>query len=53
MTGIAAALYGVVIIHGAAYLNYMLRNITREMKDVWRDVNILIFDETSFLPGQS
>ena len=49
MTGIAATLYGIVIIHGAAYLNYTFRNITREMKDVWRDVKILTIDETSFL----
>ena len=48
LSGCAAALFGGVTLHSAAFLNSNTKNITLDMIAVWRDVKILIVDEISF-----
>jgi hypothetical protein len=48
LSGCAAALFGGVTLHSAAYLNSKTKNISNDMIDEWKDVTILIIDEISF-----
>lgn len=48
LSGCAAALFGGVTTHSAAFLCSQAKNVTTEMVSVWKDVKVLIVDEISF-----
>ena len=48
VTGCAAALFGGVTLHKAAYLNSRSKNVTPDMLHTWDQVRMLIIDEISF-----
>jgi hypothetical protein len=48
ITGCAAALFGGVTLHSAAYLNSKSKNISPGMLQNWEQVQMLIIDEISF-----
>jgi cytidylate kinase len=48
ITGCAAALFGGVTLHGAAYLNSRSKHVTADMLHTWDQVRMLIIDEISF-----
>ena len=48
ITGCAAALFGGVTLHSAAYLNSKSKNISPDRLHTWEQVRMLIIDEISF-----
>ena len=48
ITGCAAALFGGVTLHSAAYLNSRSKIVTPDMMHTWDQVRMLIIDEISF-----